>query len=231
MSCQETELLIHGYLDNELDLANSLEIERHLEECAACAHAWEQQLELRQALRTMAPRYRAPASLRRRFEGRPRAPWLTMAAAAAVIVGAIGLWSLPRAIHGDEQELAAAHIRSLMANHLADVPSTDQHTVKPWFSGKLDFSPVVKDFADRGFRLTGGRLDYLGGRTVAALVYQRRQHVINVFTWPAAADRSPKTTARQGYNIVTWARSGMAYSLISDLNARELEELAALLQQ
>jgi anti-sigma factor RsiW len=231
MSCQETELLMHGYLDNELDLAHSLEIEQHLGECATCARAWEEQLQLRQALRTMAPRYTAPASLRRRLDGPRRQPWFAMAAAAAVAILAIGVWSLPRGMRGEEQEIADAHIRSLMPNHLTDVLSTDSHTVKPWFAGKLDFSPVVKDFADHNFRLLGGRLDYLDGRSVAALVYQRRQHIINVFTRPSAATRGRKTTSRQGYNIVTWAGSGMEFSLVSDLNLRELEELAALLQQ
>ena len=230
MSCQETEILIHGYLDNELDLAHSLEIERHLGECAACARAWEEQLRLRQALRAMAPYYTAPASLRRRIEGPRRKVWLTVAAMAAMVVVSVGIWSVPRG-RGREQEVVASHIRSLMANHLTDVPSSDQHTVKPWFNGKLDFSPAVRDLSDRGFRLIGGRLDYLDGRTVAALVYQRRQHVINVFTWPSAENRGVKTMARQGYNTISWARSGMAYTVVSDLNARELGEFASLLEQ
>jgi anti-sigma factor RsiW len=232
MSCQETELLIHGYLDNELDLAHSLDIERHLAECAVCARSWEEQLRLRDALRTLAPRYTAPDALRRHFE-RParRQWWMPMAAAAAVTIAALSIWMLQHRGAGAEQEVASAHIRSLMANHLTDVPSTDQHTVKPWFSGKLDFSPVVKDFADRGFPLTGGRLDYLAGRPVAAIVYQRRKHIINAFTWPSAANRSPRTDARQGYNIVTWTRDGMAWALVSDLNGKELEELVALLRE
>jgi anti-sigma factor RsiW len=233
MSCRETELLIHGYLDNELDLAHSLEIERHLGQCASCAHAWQEQLQLRQALRTMAPRYAAPASLRQRLEGRQQPPrqyrWL--AVAAAVAVAGLGLWMLRGGAQREQQEIADAHIRSLMANHIADVASSDQHTVKPWFAGKIDFAPVVKDLADRGFKLSGGRLDYLGGRPVAALVYQRRQHIINVFTWPSSANRNPKASARQGYNIVTWAASGMAYAAVSDLNARELEDLVAMLRQ
>ena len=233
MSCQETEVLIHGYLDNELDLAHSLEIERHLRECASCEHSWQEQLQLRQALRTMAPRYMAPEALRQRLEGRPQHRrqyrWLAMAAAVAVV--GLGLWTLPGGAQREQQEVADAHIRSLMANHIADVPSSDQHTVKPWFAGKLDFAPVVKDLTDRGFKLTGGRLDYLGGRPVAALVYQRRQHIINVFTWPSSSNRNPKTSGRQGYNIVTWAGSGMAYAAVSDLNARELEELVAMLRQ
>jgi anti-sigma factor RsiW len=231
MSCQETETLIHGYLDNELDLAHSLEVEQHLGECAACGRAWQEQLDLRHALRSMAPYYTAPESLRGRMQKPPsqrRYGWFAAAAVAAMVVVSVGIWNVPRA--GQEQELVADHVRSLMANHLTDVNSTDQHTVKPWFSGKLDFSPVAKDFADHDFRLIGGRLDYLGGRTVAVLVYQRRQHLINAFTWPSTDTRSEKTMTKQGYNIVSWARSGMAFSLVSDLNAKELEELAKLLQ-
>ena len=168
---------------------------------------------------------------------RPKQPsrhWLwwprlaTVAAGVAVL--AVILWR-PSA-SGVSQELLADHIRSLMANHLTDVPSTDQHTVKPWFNGKLDFSPVVKDLAAQGFPLAGGRLDYLAGRPVAALVYKRRQHVINLFTWPAPGlpDRAEETTSRQGYNTVSWTRAGMSYAAVSDLNMKELREFAALVE-
>jgi anti-sigma factor RsiW len=232
MSCAETELLIHPYLDDELDPARSLEIEHHLEECPACARAWREQVRLRNALRSMAPYYRAPDSLRRRVERQssrraPRpAPWL--AAAAAVALLAVVLWKVPG--QAPEADVVSDHIRSLMANHLTDVPSGDGHTVKPWFNGKVDFSPQVRDLAEQGFRLIGGRLDYLRGRPVAAIVYQRRQHVINLFTWPAAgaADRAAKTDARQGYNVVSWLRGGMNYWVVSDLNPKELGEFVRL---
>jgi anti-sigma factor RsiW len=119
-----------------------------------------------------------------------------------------------------------------MLNHLTDVPSTDQHTVKPWFSGKLDYSPPVRDLAARGFTLTGGRLDYLNGRTVAALVYQRRQHTINLFVWPVEArDRNPAVSSRQGFHLVTWRKGGMEYWAISDLNEAELLEFARALSE
>src|SRR5436305_7506688 len=124
MSCQETEVLIHGYLDNELDLAHSLELERHLAECASCTRGWQEQLRLREALRTLAPRYTAPDSLRRRIEGPRRQRWFPVAAAAAVAIAAIGLWTVPRAGSSPEQAVADGHIRSLMANHLTDVAST-----------------------------------------------------------------------------------------------------------
>jgi anti-sigma factor RsiW len=225
MNCQETELLIHGHLDDELDLAGSLEIERHLEECATCAAAHRQLLELRRVLRSGAPYHAAPARLRRRLEGRRSYAW--MVAAAAAIVVSVTVWRMPG---GSEQEVVAGHIRSLMANHLTDVASTDQHTVKPWFAGKLDFSPVVKDFGAQGFRLLGGRLDYLQDRTVAAVVYQRRAHTINVFMWPAQSDVAEKRSTRQGYSLISWTRRGIAFRVISDLNAAELEELVRLLR-
>jgi anti-sigma factor RsiW len=228
MNCPEPALL-HGYLDDELDLAGSLEMERHLAECETCAREYRDQVELRSQLRELAPYYRAPESLRRRIE--PRKPavarygWLS--AAAAVTVLGIALWRTPG---GQDQEVVADHIRSLMANHLTDVLSTDSHTVKPWFNGKLDFSPVVKDFSAAGFPLAGGRLDYLNGRPVAALVYHRRQHVINVFTWPAGPERSVERFSRQGYNVVKWTHGGMAFWVVSDLNMKELGEFAEMLR-
>src|SRR5437764_7018860 len=122
----------------------------------------------------------------------------------------------------DERELVDAHIRSLMTSHLVDVPSSDRHTVKPWFQGKLNFSPDVPDLAAEGFVLSGGRLDALDGAPAAAIVYRRREHVINVFVSPAAGrDREPRAAASQGYNLVYWTKGGMSYRAISDLNVAE----------
>ena len=128
------------------------------------------------------------------------------------------------------REVMAGHVRSLQAEHLTDVASSDQHTVKPWFAGKLDFSPNVRDFAEQGFPLIGGRLDYLQGREVAALVYRRNKHVINVFVWPSATlERTAQTESLKGYSIVNFDASGLRYCLVSDLNAKELNELAGLM--
>jgi anti-sigma factor RsiW len=131
------------------------------------------------------------------------------------------------------QEIVADHLRSLMANHLTDVTSTDQHNVKPWFNGKLEFAPPVNDFAAEGFPLVGGRLDYLEGRPVAALVYQRRLHPINLFVWATAEKYAYKPTRQtpQGYTILFWSRDGMTYCAISDLAADEMQTFGALLQK
>src|SRR5689334_11285212 len=129
------------------------------------------------------------------------------------------------------QEIVSSHVRSLLLDHLIDVPSSDTHTVKPWFNGKLDFAPEVKDFAAQGFPLVGGRLDYLNGQAVAALVYQHKQHFINVFVWPTAtaSGRRQRVEKHRGYAVIMEEANGLRYCLVSDLNEKELAELAHLL--
>jgi anti-sigma factor RsiW len=197
---------------------------------------------MRAALAASPLRYTAPrdlqasvhAALKAEYRKQsPRVSWTpwrwapSFAVALIVVVSVLWLSRRPDAL---EQEVVDAHVRSLLAAHLMDVPSTDQHTVKPWFAGKLDFSPPVKDFASEGFELVGGRLDYIGHRTVAALVYHRAKHVINVLIWPVAGgDSGARTSTRNGFNVVEQTRSGMEYWLVSDLNRTELEQLAAAL--
>lgn len=254
MTCTHTQNLLHAYRDGELDLVRHLEIEHHLADCPACAELLAGLESLAGAVRAGAPYHRAPDGLRQRLraavarEARPvrawrRLPWKWLEAAAAAACIALVAWGLGRYGAGvgvspaaDErlaQEVFASHVRSLMAEHLTDKPSSDRHQVKPWFDGKLDFAPAVPDLSDHGFALVGGRLDYLDGRPVAALVYKRRLHVINCFVWPAQqqGEAQPQTLARQGYRAVRWARGGMTYWAVSDLNGPELHEFADLMRE
>ena len=241
---QNVRELLHAYVDGELDLANARETERHLQSCADCRGIERAIRELRSALNTGVAAYRAPAHLRRNVRAALRheakssrhtlSPWLmfaTGAAFAALIVGFV-LFQTMRATRTDAivDQVVANHVRSLLAAQLVDVVSSDQHTVKPWFDGKIDFAPEVHDLAVKGFPLVGGRLDYLDGKTVAALVYQRNKHAINLFITPAPGNRSisPTVTTRRGYNVVTWTNNGMKYWAVSDLNQAELRQFTQL---
>jgi anti-sigma factor RsiW len=247
MNCQEALQFIHGYVDGELDLLKSLEIEQHLQDCAACASAYRNLTTLQAALKDSALYYQSPAGLRQRVRAQvqqavqpaptPRVlPWRWIGMAAALAAAVLLTFFLTRALFvpsGDDtltQEVIASHVRAEITDHLADVASSDQHTVKPWFNGKLDFSPQVPDLASQGFPLIGGRLDYLAGRSVAALVYRRQQHIINLFIWPAtgSADAGVATETRQGYNVAHWTQAGMTYWAITDLNATEFQQFVQL---
>jgi anti-sigma factor RsiW len=250
MTCEDAQTLIHGYLDGELDLANTLEIERHLAECSVCAPDYRNLQRLQGMIRDGARYYEAPASLGNRIRSSVRNasrsvpstrsfPWRVAGIAASfalvVITGwsLLRSWSVPSAEDFLVQELIAGHVRSqLVENHRVDVASSDQHTVKPWFEGKVDFSPSVKDLSKQEFLLVGGRLDYLANRPVAALMYQRRKHFINLFIWPTmpGSETSIKTLTRQGFHLIHWIHSGMSYWAVSDLNEKELQEFTGLFQ-
>jgi anti-sigma factor RsiW len=250
MNCREVEELIHGFVDKELDLVRNLEIERHLHDCPACLGTHERLCAMRTAVIDRSLYFQAPAGLEDRLRARLRkaskpdarvwtfpssSRWIGLAAALVLCVA--GTWQIAtmrQRSFADTtvgQEVVASHVRSLMATHLTDVPSSDHHTVKPWFNGKLDFSPVVADFGDRGFVLAGGRLDYLDNRPVAALVYKRRQHVINLFTWPTLQpDLSIEAFDQQGYHAFHWTKSHLTYWAASDLNPNELRQFAEMLR-
>jgi anti-sigma factor RsiW len=208
--------------------------------------------ELSAIMKTQAGRHTAPAALRERIvtsirqadAASPRASnpqgwraWLNMGAAFAMgVIASVTVVFFITSANAQQrlaQEVVASHVRSLMAAHLADVASSDQHTVKPWFAGKLDFSPPVHNLAAEGFPLVGGRLDYLGGHEVAALVYQHRQHRINVFVWPRDdhAPAPPASFVTQGFNVTGWRSAAMQYWLVSDLNAEELRQFAQQLRK
>jgi anti-sigma factor RsiW len=251
MDCNETRRLLDADLDGELDLVRHLELEAHLRTCNACARLAENAHARRAALRESLPRFTAPPHLAEKIRaalpasaptarGAQDAPkrtnnilfpiWqVTGLAASLAFATLMGFaWGQGRARSGQfVEEGVSDHVRSLQGNHLMDVASTDQHTVKPWFAGKLDFSPPVVDLASAGFPLTGGRLEHLGGRPAAALVFHRRQHAINLFVWPVgdraiAASRS----ARDGYNAEAWSEAGFNFLAISEIPADELHTFA-----
>jgi anti-sigma factor RsiW len=248
VACEQSQSVAHAYLDGELDAVRAAEFEKHLAVCPDCAAAIASWDEVRSGIQHTGLREIAPSRLKERVyadlhrsrqtEPQPRrtpyAAWL--AAAAAIILALIFASKFMPNRNGVPPQLVAqvvdAHLRSLQPGHLMDVVSTDQHTVKPWFDGKLDFSPNVQDFAEQGFPLQGGRLDVAGGRTVAALVYARRKHIISVFIWPSEQpDVAPQFGSDHGYQWLSWRKGGMEYCAVSDVNAEDLQQLQSLLSR
>jgi|SRR5271165_4463658 len=245
MVCELSQTRLHAYLDGELDAAGAAEFERHLESCRDCTLQLAAEEKLREALQKAELYERAPLDIRSKIRSaltkeapapsRRPIPWAWLAAAAAMLLAAVLGWRQFENVNDDNtrQTLAAAvvdaHLRSIQPGHLADVVSTDQHTVKPWFDGKLNFAPPVRDFADAGFPLIGGRIDIINGHTVAALVYGRRKHLVNVFvaksqpqeTWNGAGEL-------QGYHWLAWQKDGFSFCAVSDAAATDLDDLEKL---
>ena len=244
MDCTLDRHLLEGYIDGELGFERTLEVEAHLASCRGCDSEVQSWKEVREALQRSDLYHRAPAKLEekiRRMVSREnrgeRLPWFhrwiwagggaAFATAALLITFLISRPGAPSA----EQEVVSSHVRSLMANHLMDVISTDQHTVKPWFDGKLDFAPPVRDLATEGYPLAGGRLDYLENRTVAVLVYHRALHSINLYVWPAIDNGVSPVRERtiQGYNVFSWKKNAFEFRAVSDLNTDELRDFVRLI--
>ena len=240
MSCTETEILLHALLDGELDAGHAREVEAHVANCPHCAAELRAYRELQKAMAAAQLHFTAPASLRRHIEKAfPVAPQrassrrsvlkgfvmgtaLSTAMAASLVV-AVFRTDQDQQVLGD---IVSAHVRSLQANHLTDVQTSDQHTVKPWFNGKLDIAPPVVDLTAQGFTLIGGRLDYVDGKNVASIVYRRRKHVINLFVAEASGSEQhgSRLDTMQGFNIRRWTAQGLEFIAVSDINAEELQE-------
>jgi len=235
MKPEEAARLLHAYVDRELDAAKSLELEAQLAADPALRERFERLRDLSAGIREKADYHAAPSSLAERLSAASIAPrraprWILPVAAAALVASLAAGIVLVRP--GDEEallrEMVASHVRSTLGNRLIDVASSDQHTVKPWLSARLPFSPPVADFSQEGFELAGARLDYVGGHPVAVLVYKRRQHLIDAFIWPGSGPRD-SAYSRDGFNVERSSAEGMRICLVSDLNRNELSDLARLL--
>lgn len=248
MVCERADTLVPGYFDNELDALRAAEFESHLQECSECVAALDALQSLRSTINIAQPYEKMSASFRKKIladlnvqrpaEAVPsrattNGRWLAMAAAFLLLI--YGGWRVESVNRWDSHEtliaskIVDAHLRSLQPGHLEDVISADQHTVKPWFDGKIDFAPPVRDFAEQGFPLQGGRLDVVDNRTVAALVYGRRKHVVNVFIWPTSEKDAPaRTGSIQGYQWIDWRKQGMEFHAVSDAAAPDLGQLQRL---
>jgi anti-sigma factor RsiW len=244
---------MHGYVDKELGLASAIAVEEHLQSCMECKKIYDHFSALRSSIRQHAVYYSVPAALADRIRGRMggavapapartvKFPWQWpqpghwLPLGAAIAATAVVTWTAALQLNSPSQDDAiseqviAGYARSALTSHITDVATSDQHTVKPWLSGKLDFSPPVTDLTTAGFPLVGGRLDYLDGRAVATLVYRHRQHLINLFVWPDSKSGKPtamQSLSKHGYHLLHWADADMTYWAISDVDPADLKIFA-----
>ncbi|CAN7658840.1 anti-sigma factor [Phyllobacterium sp. LjRoot231] len=255
-TCPDWVVMMHGYIDGELDAVHSLTFEQHLATCDSCSKQLEKFKGLRHVIGQDGVTWRMPADVRERIltaisleqnHAQRNEPAIGAASAFANCLKFIKRWSyipslagiaaslflvfsLPPQEASLQDQLVASHIRSLLANHLTDVQTSDQHTVKPWFNGKIDYSPPVVDLASQGFPLVGGRVDYIEGKVVAVLIYRRHAHVINLFIWPTEkADLN--NASYDGYNLVKWSAKGLAFWAVSDVSSEELATFRQLFSE
>lgn len=238
-ACVDQELLLGGLVDGELDAANTAMVEAHVARCDGCREELERLQAVRSLLGSEGVRYAAPESLVRRVavlpELAPKAAnenrvmrWLAPGFVGAVAASLAIVTLLPAGTQSIvDEELVSSHVRSLQPGHLTDVQTTNQHIVKPWFNGKIDFAPPVPELADQGFPLAGGRLDSIDGKTVAAIVYHRRLHTVNLFIWPAK-DGAERAFVKDGFAVTEWSRNGLRFAAVSDIPAAELRQFETL---
>jgi anti-sigma factor RsiW len=253
MDCTQTRSLLQGYVDKELDLASVIAADEHLQSCMACKKIYDQYSALRSSVRQHTSYYTAPAALADRIRAKISRPaahapaitvkprwqwfrfgqWLQLGTAVAATAAVTWMTALqlnsPSQDEALSEQVIAGYARSVLTSRITDVATSDRHTVKPWLSGKLDFSPPVTDLTTAGFPLAGGRLDYLDNRPVAVLVYRHRQHLINLFIWPYSKSDKPaamRTLSKRGYNLLHWVDAGMTYWAISDVDPADLKAFA-----
>jgi mycothiol system anti-sigma-R factor len=247
MTCDSVRDMLGACLDGELDANAEFQLRTHLADCPECQEAYRQLRSLKDAIRKGGLNYSAPPELKERIRislgarehkrstaGTRLRPWMSIAASLtlALLLGS-GFFVSRRNSNAQllAQELVSSHVRAMIGTHLVDVPSSDQHTVKPWFNGKLDYSPPVTELRNAGFALVGGRIDYIDKHPAAALIYERRKHVIDVFVWPTARNSQPiRLETLNGYNVIGWTDAGMTFWAVSDLNRNELQQLVALMK-
>ena len=245
-ACPDKAMLLQGLLDGELDAVNAAACEAHLKTCEGCDAELRRLQALREAVTAPGVAYAAPERLRAGIESmlaaeatpaprpKPRlAPWMAggVGTLSGLLAAGLALMVvLPQVTEaGVERQLVASHVRSLMANHLTDVATSDRHVVKPWFNGKVDIAPPVPDLAADGFPLVGGRLDYIDGHVAPAIVYSRRLHTVNLFVWPAGG-RLPagaRAVQRDGYSLVEWTQGGLRFAAVSDIDPGDLQQFKA----
>src|SRR3954447_20012848 len=241
-ACVDQELLLGGLIDNELDAANTALVEAHVARCEGCREQLDRLQAVRNVLHGEGVRHSAPDALASRIaamrELQPKAandnrllPWIGSGALGAIAAALAMVTLFPSNTQTIvDEELISSHVRSLQPGHLTDVQTTNQHIVKPWFNGRIDFSPPVPELADQGFPLAGGRLDSIDGKTVAAIVYHRRLHTVSLYVWPAK-DAAERSFVKDGFAVKEWSRNGLRYAAVSDIPAAELQQFRKLFEQ